>query len=91
MRRGCSVRRPSQVPCSISGFFQSEVGQFGCISCDSLSIGGFYQELEGQTSCRACAVNMQRYPGDASAANRSSCQCKEGVCSPLRSSRPNRR
>ena len=61
----------------IVGFFQSEVGQFGCISCDSL--GGFYQEWAAQTSCTFCAKNTQRYFGVLSAANRSSCQCKEGV------------
>ena len=65
----------------IVGYFQSEVGQFGCINCDSL--GDFYQEWAAQTSCTACAKNTQRYVGVLSAANRSSCQCKEGVQSSL--------
>jgi hypothetical protein len=60
------------------GFFQPEHGQVGCISCDRL--GDFYQELPGQPSCRKCGKNMQRYLGVLSAANRSSCQCKEGGC-----------
>jgi hypothetical protein len=60
----------------ILGYFQSEVGQFGCISCDSL--GGFYQESAGQTSCTACPEHTQRFVGLLTGANRSSCQCKEG-------------
>jgi len=61
----------------IVGYFQSEVGQFGCINCDSL--GDFYQEWAAQTSCTACPKSTQRYVGVLSAANRSSCQCKEGM------------
>ena len=61
----------------IVGYFQSEAGQFGCINCDSL--GDFHQEWAAQTSCTACAKSTQRYVGVLSAANRSSCQCKEGV------------
>ena len=63
----------------IVGHFQSEAGQFGCISCDNL--GDFYQELPGQTSCILCATHTQRYIGVLSATNRSSCQCKEGEVS----------
>ena len=59
------------------GFFQPEQGQFGCISCDSL--GDYYQDLQGLTFCQACAVSTQRYLGVLSAANKSSCQCKEGI------------
>jgi hypothetical protein len=59
------------------GYFQPEQGQFGCINCDGLG-EGFYQELAAQTSCKACAKNTQRFIGVLSAANRSSCQCKEG-------------
>ena len=63
----------------IVGYFQSEVGQFGCISCDSL--GDFFQESQGQTSCQACAANTRRFGFGVLTAgnNRSSCQCKEGV------------
>jgi hypothetical protein len=63
---------------SDAGFFQPQEGQFGCISCDSL--GDFYGELQGQTVCQHCAANTQRYLGVLSAANKSSCQCKEGGC-----------
>jgi hypothetical protein len=70
---------------ALTGYFQPERAQFGCLSCDSL--GDYYQEQQGQTSCRACAANMQRYHGGASAANRSSCQCKEGVHSRIALSR----
>jgi hypothetical protein len=59
------------------GYFQSEEGQFGCISCDSL--GDFFQQSQGQTSCQACPTGTQRYIGVLSARNRSSCQCKEGA------------
>ena len=61
----------------IVGYFQSAAGQFGCINCDSL--GDFYQEWAAQTSCTACPKSTQRYVGVLSAANRSSCQCKEGM------------
>jgi hypothetical protein len=61
----------------IAGYFQSEVGQFGCISCDSL--GDFFQESQGQTSCQACAANTRRFGVLTAGNNRSSCQCKEGV------------
>jgi hypothetical protein len=83
-RHSCSVSSELSIYVRVgsSGYFQSDEGQFGCISCDNL--GDFYQELEGQTSCRACPANMVRYPGGASAANRSSCQCKEGECPSLR-------
>jgi hypothetical protein len=64
-----------------TGFFQPERGQFSCISCDSLSLGDYYQELHAQTFCQACATGTQRYIGAFSAANRSSCQCKEGAVS----------
>ena len=64
-----------------SGYFQSETGQLGCIHCDSL--GDFYQELRGQTFCLHCVKNTQRYLGVLSAANRTACQCKEGVRSSL--------
>jgi len=62
--------------CTI-GYFQPDKGQFGCVSCDIL-LGGFYQELSAQSSCVACAPNTQRFVGVLTAANRSSCQCKEG-------------
>jgi hypothetical protein len=65
----------------IVGYFQSEVGQFGCISCDIL--GGFYQEWAAQTSCIACVNNTQRYIGGLGAANKSACQCKAGAQSSL--------
>jgi hypothetical protein len=68
-------------PCD-PGQFQPVDGQFGCISCDSL--GGFYQEWAAQTSCQECAKNTRRYIGVLNAANRSSCQCKEGARSSLR-------
>jgi hypothetical protein len=70
---------------ALTGYFQPERAQFGCLSCDSL--GDYYQEQQGQTSCQRCAANMQRYHGGASAANRSSCQCKEGVHSRIALSR----
>jgi hypothetical protein len=60
-----------------AGYFQPELAQSGCISCDSL--GDFYQNQPGQTACVACAVNTQRYNGVLSAVNKSSCQCKEGA------------
>ena len=60
-----------------AGYFQPELAQSGCISCDSL--GDFYQNQPGQTACVACAVNSQRYNGVLSAGNKSSCQCKEGA------------
>jgi hypothetical protein len=59
-----------------AGYFQSQTGQFGCISCDSL--GDFYQNLPGQTLCVSCPDSTKRYIGVLSAATRSSCQCKEG-------------
>jgi hypothetical protein len=59
-----------------AGYFQSQKGQFGCISCDSL--GDFYQELRGQNLCVPCPDTTKRYIGVLSAATRSSCQCKEG-------------
>ncbi len=70
----------------IVGYFQSEVGQFGCINCDSLATasGGFYQESAARTSCTVCAKNTRRYIGVLSAANRTACQCKEGARSSLR-------
>jgi hypothetical protein len=60
-----------------AGYFQPEPGQFGCVNCDSL--GDAYQELSNQTSCRVCPPNTQRYLGVLDGANRSSCQCKEGL------------
>ena len=63
----------------VAGYYASTSGQFSCIHCDNL--GDFYQERSGQTSCDRCAVNTQRYLGVLSAANKSSCQCKEGVVS----------
>ena len=65
-----------------AGYFQPEQGQIGCINCDSL--GDVYQEDRGATSCQECAKNTQRYILVLSAANRSSCQCKEGAWSSLR-------
>ncbi len=65
----CSVCSP--------GYFQPKEGQFGCIGCDNL--GDFYQELPSQTRCVSCARNTRRYLGVLSAANRTACQCKEGV------------
>ena len=59
------------------GYFQSEEGQFGCISCDSL--GDFFQQSQGQTSCQACLTGAQRYIGVLDGANKSSCQCKAGA------------
>jgi hypothetical protein len=60
-----------------AGYFQPDVGQFGCISCDSL--GDYYQELQGETFCRRCPANTTRYRGGLDGANRSSCECKEGL------------
>jgi hypothetical protein len=60
-----------------TGYFQSEEGQFGCISCNNL--GNYFQELEGQTSCQVCPSNTQRFIGVLDGASRSSCQCKEGA------------
>ena len=62
---------------ALTGYFQPERAQFGCLSCDSL--GDFYQELQGQTSCQFCAHNTQRYIGVLSGADRRACQCKEGA------------
>jgi hypothetical protein len=63
-------------PCN-PGQFQPDVGQYGCLNCDSL--GDFFQELQGQTFCVKCPQNTRRFLGVLSAANRTACQCKEGV------------
>ena len=49
-------------------------------------LGEFHQEDQGQTTCLACEPNTRRYPGVLTAANKSSCMCKEGrpgKCRPL--------
>ena len=65
-------------PCH-PGLFQPDEVQRSCLSCDS--IGNFFQELPGKTLCDACPAGKQRYIGVLSAANKSSCQCKEGALS----------
>jgi hypothetical protein len=94
LRRTISVKDATSTPCPAGtygandgrgvcrlcdpGRFQPDQGQYSCLNCDSL--GDFFQEQPGQTFCRACATHTQRYIGESSSsANKSSCQCKEGV------------
>ena len=76
--RSASAGAASHAVCC-AGLFQPNLGQFGCLSCDSL--GDSYQDLQGQTSCQFCPAHTQRYIGVLSGANRSACQCKEGAIS----------
>ena len=62
---------------SVSGYFQPNARQFGCISCDT-HLGNFYQDLPGQTACKECPKHTIRYLGVLSALNGSACQCAEG-------------
>jgi hypothetical protein len=80
VHRVCTYRGHVLVPSHLpwrAGYSQPDKGQFGCINCDSL--GDFYQESPAGTSCEACPANTRRDVGVLSAANRSSCQCKEGL------------
>ena len=70
------VMHPPTIVLLIAGSFQPGEGQISCISCDNL--GNFFQDQMAQTVCQDCPAGTQRYIGLLTAANRTSCQCKEG-------------
>ena len=61
----------------LQGYFQWESGKIGCIACSML--GNVYQDQQAQTGCKLCANHTQLYAGVIEAANKSVCQCKEGI------------
>ena len=68
-----------------TGFFSSIAEQPSCLQCEDL--GDFFQESAAQTFCVTCPTATRRYLGVLSAANRTACQCKEGVATPRRTAR----
>jgi hypothetical protein len=68
------------LPLALAGFFAKNPSQLECINCDILK--DVFQESAAQTFCVTCPTATRRYLGVLSAANRTACQCKEGVATP---------
>ena len=81
---------------NLGEFYQAATASFRCVFADVLgmvapkqffsTVSRMAQEDQGQTTCLACELNTRRYPGVLTAANKSSCMCKEGrpgQCRPL--------
>jgi hypothetical protein len=77
VRGSDSRNNPESLKEGAIGSFSSTAAQPSCLQCDVL--GDFFQESTAQTFCVLCPRHTRRYLGILSAANRTACQCKEGV------------